>query len=281
MEEQERQRLLSGDLNSDSSYGTEKDNVHCAFYLKTGACRYGDTCSKCHPYPTGSTTILIKNMYDGLGMSDVADEDNDDDLEHDEEEIMQHFSDFFKDVVPVFESYGNIVHVRICRNHSPHLRGNVYVQFDNDQEALRALQGLSGRYYAQKQIVAEFSPVINWKSAVCGLYQKQTCQRGKLCNFLHVFPNPDGVYEGNLGWKYRDSKSRSPSRKRSRTPPKKRSSRSRERKEREHSGRKKRSRSPRRRSRDRRPKRSSKSDRKRSRSHDRSRSSSRKRYREG
>lgn len=198
MEELERKRKRDKN-NIETSFGTEKDSVYCAFYLKTGSCRYGDTCSKCHPYPNESTTILIKNMYDGLGMSDVADEDNDDDLEHDEDEIMNHFNEFFRDVVPVFEQYGEIVHVRVCRNHSSHLRGNVYVQYKLEDEALAALRGLVGRYYAQKSIVAEFSPIIHWKSAVCGLYQKQTCQRGKLCNFLHVFPNPGGVFEGELG----------------------------------------------------------------------------------
>jgi len=214
-EEEERKRK-NREKQSEISFGTEKDSVYCAFYLKTGCCRYGDTCSKYHPYPNGSTTILIKNMYDGLGMSDVADEDNDDDLEYDEDEILNHFNEFFNDVVPVFEQYGKIVYVRVCRNHSSHLRGNVYIQYENEGQALAALKGLVGRYYALKSIVAEFCPVINWKSAVCGLYRKQTCQRGKLCNFLHVFPNPGGVFEGALG--RGNDEDRSPKRRRSRSP---------------------------------------------------------------
>jgi hypothetical protein len=65
-----------------------KDSMNCAFFLKTGSCRYGEACSKFHPYPASSTTILIKNMYDGPGMTEVTDEDNDDDLEHSEDEVQ-------------------------------------------------------------------------------------------------------------------------------------------------------------------------------------------------
>lgn len=57
-----------------------QDNYHCAFYLKTGSCRYGQGCGKFHPYPRISETILFKNMYDGLGLTEVLDEDADDSL---------------------------------------------------------------------------------------------------------------------------------------------------------------------------------------------------------
>ncbi len=34
-----------------------------------------------HPYPQSACTLLIKNMYEGLGMSAVLDEEGDEDLE--------------------------------------------------------------------------------------------------------------------------------------------------------------------------------------------------------
>ena len=37
-----------------------KDTRHCAFFLKTGSCRFGDACGKGHPYPQVGPTILIK-----------------------------------------------------------------------------------------------------------------------------------------------------------------------------------------------------------------------------
>jgi len=185
------------DINNDTrSYGTEKDSSNCAFFLKTGSCRYGDACSKFHPYPPVSTTLLIKNMYDGPGMSEPTDEDNDDDLEHSEEEIRDHFEQFWHDIVPEFRRYGEIEQLRVCRNHSHHLRGNVYIMYKNQEEALRAHHAFHGRFYAGKKLIVQFSPVVNWKSAVCGLFTRRQCERGKQCNFLHVFANPNGELDG-------------------------------------------------------------------------------------
>lgn len=78
----EIQPLPDMDAQTKQSFGTEKDPLHCAFFLKTGSCRFGDRCGKGHPYPTLSPTILLKNMYDGLGMaSSKADDEFDGDLE--------------------------------------------------------------------------------------------------------------------------------------------------------------------------------------------------------
>eukprot|EP01097_Dermamoeba_algensis_P001378 TRINITY_DN151_c0_g1_i1.p1 TRINITY_DN151_c0_g1~~TRINITY_DN151_c0_g1_i1.p1 ORF type:complete len:347 (-),score=105.98 TRINITY_DN151_c0_g1_i1:1398-2378(-) len=96
-----------------SSYGTEKDSFNCSFYLKIGSCRFGDSCGKHHPRPMVAQTILIKNMYDGLGMSEVLDEDGDEDLEHDESEIMKHFREFYFDIKPEFERFGEIIQLKV------------------------------------------------------------------------------------------------------------------------------------------------------------------------
>nr|CAG8447420.1 4007_t:CDS:10 [Entrophospora candida] len=72
--------LNDEDTSMKSDYGTEKDQINCPFYIKTGACRYGEQCGRIHPYPEISNTILIKNMYEGMPIQ-LADEDNDDNLE--------------------------------------------------------------------------------------------------------------------------------------------------------------------------------------------------------
>jgi len=135
-------------------------------------------------------------MYDGPGMSEPTDEDNDDDLEHSEEEIREHFEKFWYDVVPEFKRFGEIEQLRVCRNHSHHLRGNVYIMYRKKEEAMQAHKAFHGRYYAGKKLLIQFSPVVNWKSAVCGLFTRRQCERGKQCNFLHVFSNPNGDLEG-------------------------------------------------------------------------------------
>lgn len=38
----------------------EGDAAVCSFFMKTGACRYGEACSKPHPYPSISATIMVK-----------------------------------------------------------------------------------------------------------------------------------------------------------------------------------------------------------------------------
>ncbi|KAK7302391.1 hypothetical protein RJT34_13279 [Clitoria ternatea] len=67
-------------------FGTEQDKAHCPFHLKTGACRFGERCSRVHYYPDKSSTLLIKNMYNGPGLL----WDHDDALE-----VSSSFSFFF------------------------------------------------------------------------------------------------------------------------------------------------------------------------------------------
>jgi hypothetical protein len=173
--------------------------VHCAFYLKTGACRFGPACSKAHPYPVSSPVILLRNfyapLYGALKREVQLDEDEDEDLEIDETEAYNHFQEFYADTVPELRQFGEIVQLKVCRNHAPHLCGNVYVQYKNDEDAMRAIRSLNGRFYAGRAISTELSPVTHWKTAVCGLFDKNQCPRGRHCNFLHVFRNPNGEYD--------------------------------------------------------------------------------------
>jgi len=131
-------------------FGTERDKYNCAFYIKTGSCRFGDRCGKQHPYPSVSHTVLFKNMYDGVGMSEVADDDCDDDLQYDEKEIMKHYTEFYNDVFPEFRQFGEIANFKVCRNAASHLRGNVYIQYKNIEDAVKAAQAFAGRFYAKK-----------------------------------------------------------------------------------------------------------------------------------
>jgi hypothetical protein len=186
---------LRGEYNSN-----EKDSSgSCSFFLKTGSCKYGEACSKFHPYPSVSTTLVLKNMYDGPGLGEFReDEENDDDLELEEEEIMKGYREFFNDIVPVFKAYGKLEMLRVCRNRSHHLKGNTYAMYSSEIEAKRAYDSLRTRFYAGKKLLVQFCPLVNWQSAVCALFAKGQCDRGKACNFLHVFQNPGGVLEGSF-----------------------------------------------------------------------------------
>ncbi|XP_054829391.1 U2 small nuclear ribonucleoprotein auxiliary factor 35 kDa subunit-related protein 2 [Eublepharis macularius] len=176
--------------------GTEKDRANCPFYIKTGACRFGDRCSRKHNYPTSSQTLLIRGMFVTFGMEQCKRDDYDTDasLEYSEEEIYQQFLDFYEDVLPEFKNVGKVIQFKVSCNFEPHLRGNVYVQYQSEQECQEALALFNGRWYAGRQLQCEFCPVTRWKTAICGLFERQKCPRGKHCNFLHVFRNPNNEF---------------------------------------------------------------------------------------
>ncbi|KAK9287468.1 hypothetical protein L1049_015889 [Liquidambar formosana] len=176
------------------NFGTEQDKAHCPFHIKTGACRFGQRCSRVHFYPDKSCTLLIKNMYNGPGLAWEQDEG----LEHTDEEIERCYEEFYEDVHTEFLKFGEIVNFKVCKNGSFHLRGNVYVHYKSLDSAVLAYHSMNGRYFAGKQVKCEFIGVTRWKVAICGEYMKsrlKTCSHGTACNFIHCFRNPGGDYE--------------------------------------------------------------------------------------
>jgi hypothetical protein len=60
--------------------------------------------------------------------------------------------------------------IQVCNNFQLHLRGNVYVQYSNEDEAKWAIENIRGRWYAGKQLICDYCPVTKWKPAICGNY---------------------------------------------------------------------------------------------------------------
>ena len=54
--------------------------MNCSFFLKTGSCRFGDRCSRHHPRPSSSTTLLIPGMYSNLGFAEQMLDERDHDV---------------------------------------------------------------------------------------------------------------------------------------------------------------------------------------------------------
>ncbi|KAG9266680.1 U2 small nuclear ribonucleoprotein auxiliary factor 35 kDa subunit-related protein 2 [Astyanax mexicanus] len=177
-------------------YGTEKDRANCPFFLKTGSCRFGDRCSRKHDHPLTSSTLMVRNMFVTFGMEQLKRDDYDTDasLEYSEDEIFQQFLDFYEDVLLEFRNAGKVVQFKVSCNFEPHLRGNVYVQYETEDQCKEAFMMFNGRWYAGRQLQCEFSPVTRWKTAICGLFDRQKCPKGKHCNFLHVFRNPTNEF---------------------------------------------------------------------------------------
>ncbi|KAF5747834.1 splicing factor U2af small subunit B-like [Tripterygium wilfordii] len=162
-----------------SIFGTE-DRVNCPFYFKIGACRHGDRCTRLHTKPTISPTLLLSNMYQRPDMLASGTIDPQSNL--DPREMQDHFEDFYEDLFEELSQYGDIESLNICDNLADHMVGNVYVQFREEDHAAYALQNLSGRFYAGRPIIVDFSPITDFHEAMCRKYEENACSRGGYCN---------------------------------------------------------------------------------------------------
>ena len=162
-----------------SIYGTEKDKVNCSFYFKIGACRHGDTCSRKHVKPTFSPTVLLPNVYINPS-HDAA-------CTLTPPQLQQHFDLFYEDLyVEMSTKYGRIYEMMICDNIGDHLIGNVYVRFAEEEAAAKAVNDLNRRWYAQRPLHSELSPVTDFRESCCRQFENGECNRGGYCNFMHL-----------------------------------------------------------------------------------------------
>lgn len=165
--------------------GTEEDKVNCPFYFKIGSCRHGDNCTRTHLKPTMSQTLVLNHMYDNppaaialAGGTKLPEEMI--------KETVRHFEDFYEEVFLEMANFGEVEDLVVCDNIGDHIIGSVYVKFYDENDAERAMKSLSGRYYAGKLIMPEYSPVTNFRDAKCRQYEEGSCSRGGYCNFMHL-----------------------------------------------------------------------------------------------
>eukprot|EP01135_Chromosphaera_perkinsii_P003909 Nk52_evm10s262 gene=Nk52_evmTU10s262 len=85
-------------------------------------------------------------------------------------------------------TYGNVDDMNVCDNLGEHLLGNVYVKFDNEEDAEKAVVELNNRFYNGEPIYAELCPVTDFREACCRQYEQSSCNRGGFCNFMHLKP---------------------------------------------------------------------------------------------
>ena len=103
-----------------------------------GGCRHGENCSRRHNKPVISETIILANMYDGMGISAAS---------TDAARLRDHFDNFYIDLFIGLAEYGEIVDYMVCSNLCDHLRGNVYVKYADEDSAERAVKALNNRFY--------------------------------------------------------------------------------------------------------------------------------------
>lgn len=159
-------------------YGSEQDKVNCSFYLKIGACRHGERCSRKHIKPTFSQTLVIANMYQNPA--------HDPNCKLSEAELTSYFETFYEDVFCELVRYGNLLEMHVCDNVGDHLIGNVYARYDWEDEAQIAVDAFNQRWYAGRPLFAELSPVTDFREACCRQNDMGECNRGGFCNFMHL-----------------------------------------------------------------------------------------------
>ena len=127
-------------------FGTEEDKVNCPFYFKIGACRHGDTCTRLHNKPPLSQTMIFSHMYENPPAA-IAFADGYQVQEQALVEAVNHFEDFYEEIFMELARFGEIEEVVVADNIGDHMIGNVYVKFQNEEQAGAAMKGLNGRYY--------------------------------------------------------------------------------------------------------------------------------------
>lgn len=179
------------------STSTRPDQPLCPFFSKVAACRFRDNCSRNHVRPGISNTLLIPGFYKNfeLNMRYEREFDIDISLECDEKEAYEKFYEFFEDILVELKNYGQIIKLNVCRNQEIHLMGNVYVEYRSRRHSLKAYRNLCGRFYGGRKITAEFCTIPSWSEAVCGLFFRKMCPKGKNCNYLHLYKNPGSKYQ--------------------------------------------------------------------------------------
>jgi splicing factor U2AF subunit len=91
---------------ADTSSGTEQDRVNCSFYLKIGACRHGDRCSRKHIKPQFSQTILLPNVYNNPAHTPEG-------AKMGQAELQRNFDAFYEDFWVELCKYGNLVELHV------------------------------------------------------------------------------------------------------------------------------------------------------------------------
>lgn len=151
--------------------------IKCPFYHKIGVCRHGTDCLRVHEKPTVSDCLLIRNMYYQTPPNDSSGQLADD---------VEDFEEFYEDVFSVLSNYGKIEFMEVCESAADFMRGNTYVRFAREEDAASALRGITGRFYAGRPVLAEFSPVTDLREACCRQFAAGECSRGGHCSFLHL-----------------------------------------------------------------------------------------------
>ena len=122
--------------------------------------------------------------------------------EEDLVEAIEHFEGFYEEVYMEMAKFGEMEEMVVADNIGDHMIGNIYVKFADESQAEAAMKGMNGRYYCGRMIMAEYSPVTDFREAKCRQYKEGTCERGGFCNFMHPKPVNRELKKQLFKWMY-------------------------------------------------------------------------------
>lgn len=105
---------------------------------------------------------------------------------YNQQPISDSFEDFYQEVFEECSKYGEIEELIVVENLGDHMVGNVYIKYHDEEDADKCQKSLNGRFYAGRQLHAEFSPVTDFREARCRQYHDSYCNRAGDCNFIHT-----------------------------------------------------------------------------------------------
>ena len=163
----------------------EKDISICPIFEKTGCCPHGDFCPLYHMISPLSRCLVFHHLYPNplFFKSFFYQKENETSLNFDEKELQQSFDAFFMDVFLELSQFGKVDDLFVAGNLCPHLYGNVFVRFDECDDAMAAHIGLENRYYAGRKVHSSFVPLEILSSSICN---EHNCIHQSNCNFVHM-----------------------------------------------------------------------------------------------
>lgn len=107
----------------------------CPFFTNTATCRFGNKCNRNHKRQKIGKVLQVPAFFGNIFLEQNKDTEygNDLVLEHDEKDIYEKFTEFFVDVVPEFERFGEVKHFVVCTNSAAQLRGYVFVEYSTER----------------------------------------------------------------------------------------------------------------------------------------------------
>lgn len=110
----------------------------CPFFTNTATCRFGNKCIHNHKRQKIGKILQIPAFFNNISLDQNKNTEYGSDLvlEHDEKDLYENFKEFFVDVVPEFERFGEVQHFVTCKHVAAHLRGYVFVEYSTERYVL-------------------------------------------------------------------------------------------------------------------------------------------------